>query len=643
MHTSRWPISKLPIAHLKPFPYHKGEMYVELLDRLAKYVTDQLHPNLRETVEHMVEELEQILALQHGKYVEGIQDFQRIHDAFMTDVNSALMALNDNAVSDLASDPGTTFGATLRDLFADRSQLNDLEQRINTELRYSNALVHGVIGDGETDDSDALEQAIDDARNHGRVLALPRGGKIVLTHPVDISGVDIEGNNAEITIHTPFDGYALFSTGSINQRVTNLSVVLDARCAAPVQNMMLFDYVENLVLDNVNIRSTTPGANSSNHGVFGNDYAALTITNSKKTTITNLTTQNFENHVRLNTNTLMTFQNITIDTYRLGVWIRDVKQAVFNNMEIFGTSPHAAKAPGENGVLIEATQHGAVNGITLSDVFVRDAGEHGYRIGGNRQVRNVTYNDCTAHTVGACGFKTLGDSTTEGDEGNRHTGITYNRCTVIDGGLAEVNHNGFDVVLADNVNIIHPVIRRENTSYSTSNGVYLAGANDVTITNPLFEHFMYSGIRFEMATRFRELQDITVDGGTFRVVDGHTVDRQGIIVSAQRAPAAGSRFSNIAVKNNPTFDLISGVYAYTVMVDSAASATGVRLFTGILQYGVQPLHPDSELTSRFRFQLIGSRTQMSDDLPIGSTWYDTELGQQNPLYIRRNAGWEQIV
>ena len=118
MQTSRWPISKLPIAHLEPFPYHKGELYVELLDRLAKYVTDQLHPNLRKTVEHMVEELEHILAAQHGKYVEGIQDFQRIHDAFMEDVNSALMALNDNAVADLAEDPGSVFGSTLRELFA---------------------------------------------------------------------------------------------------------------------------------------------------------------------------------------------------------------------------------------------------------------------------------------------------------------------------------------------------------------------------------------------------------------------------------------------------------------------------------------------------------------------------------------------
>lgn len=118
MQTSRWPISKLPIAHLEPFPYHKGELYVELLDRLAKYVTQQLHPNLRETVEHVVEEMEHIIADTHAKYVDGIQDFQRIHDAFMEDVNSALMALNDNAVADLAEDPGSALGRTLREIFS---------------------------------------------------------------------------------------------------------------------------------------------------------------------------------------------------------------------------------------------------------------------------------------------------------------------------------------------------------------------------------------------------------------------------------------------------------------------------------------------------------------------------------------------
>lgn len=130
MQTSRWPISKLPIRHIEPFPYHKGELYVELLDRLAKYVTDQLHPNLRKTIEELVEELEQVLALQHNKYVEGVQDFQRIHDAFMEDVNSALMALNDNAVADLVDDPASALGTTLRALFPDKAGFDILTQEL---------------------------------------------------------------------------------------------------------------------------------------------------------------------------------------------------------------------------------------------------------------------------------------------------------------------------------------------------------------------------------------------------------------------------------------------------------------------------------------------------------------------------------
>ena len=151
MQTSRWPVSKLPIAHLKPFPYHKGELYVELLDRLAKYVTQQLHPNLRETVEHVVEEMEHIIADTHAKYVEGIQDFQRIHDAFMTDVNSALMALNDNAVTDLVSDPGSALGKELSSRFEQRSRNNTKNYTGSAQQRLEAALAdHGVVQFDET-------------------------------------------------------------------------------------------------------------------------------------------------------------------------------------------------------------------------------------------------------------------------------------------------------------------------------------------------------------------------------------------------------------------------------------------------------------------------------------------------------------
>ena len=166
MQTSRWPISKLPIAHLEPFPYHKGEMYVELLDRLAKYVTKQLHPNLRKTVEHLIEELEQILALQHGKYVEGIQDFQRIHDAFMEDVNSALMALNDSAVTDLVNDPGSSLGGVIHDLVN--------EDKDTTHIQRSH-LHYGIH------DLDTLRAAIREA-DSGITITLPQNMVFELGH-----------------------------------------------------------------------------------------------------------------------------------------------------------------------------------------------------------------------------------------------------------------------------------------------------------------------------------------------------------------------------------------------------------------------------------------------------------------------------
>ena len=183
MQTSRWPISKLPIAHLEPFPYHKGELYVELLDRLAKYVTDQLHPNLRETVEEMVEELEHILALQHGKYVEGIQDFQRIHDAFMTDVNSALMALNDNAVTDLARDPGSVFGSYLQ------STLNAIGHTVSSSPTTYSHRAFNISGGDAQQIQDAIENM-----SEGDVLTIPddmvftTGFPVTVDKPVTIRG-----------------------------------------------------------------------------------------------------------------------------------------------------------------------------------------------------------------------------------------------------------------------------------------------------------------------------------------------------------------------------------------------------------------------------------------------------------------------
>ena len=258
MKTSRWPISKLPIAHLEPFPYHKGELYVELLDRLAKYVTDQLHPNLRETVEHMVEELEHILALQHGKYVEGIQDFQAIHDAFMEDVNSALMALNDNASADLVQDPGSALGATLRELFHPKTR-----ERVHVAD-------YGARGDGVTDNTQAIRDAI---------AATPPGGTLVFGegeyHVGDteffhgpremfrITGdITIIGNGAHIIDDSTYaDDRVVFSIQGSNVTIDglNISNIVTGDKGRPVHrgisvgtaaSVVSYQHIENITIHN---------------------------------------------------------------------------------------------------------------------------------------------------------------------------------------------------------------------------------------------------------------------------------------------------------------------------------------------------------------------------------------------------------
>lgn len=191
MRTSRWPISHLPISDITPFTYRDGETYLELLNRLSQYITEQLHPNLRKTVEHMVEEMEHILAAQHNKYVEGIQDFQRIHDAFMTDVNSALMALNDNAVADLARDPGSVFGSYLQ------STLNAIGHTVSSSpTTYSHRAFNISGGDAQQ-----LQDAVSDMSG-GDVLTIPddmvftTGFPITVDKPVTIRGGQYQSSTA---------------------------------------------------------------------------------------------------------------------------------------------------------------------------------------------------------------------------------------------------------------------------------------------------------------------------------------------------------------------------------------------------------------------------------------------------------------
>ena len=136
----------IPVNQITPLTYRDGVTYIQLLTELSEYIKSILHPSLQHTVDQLVADVEHQMDKHHDQYVDGVQEFQRIHDAFMADVNAHLIALNDGAVSDLVNDDTSLLGETLRSIFPDNEKFDEFRGDINEQ--------HQVL----SDDVDTFKQ-----------------------------------------------------------------------------------------------------------------------------------------------------------------------------------------------------------------------------------------------------------------------------------------------------------------------------------------------------------------------------------------------------------------------------------------------------------------------------------------------------
>ena len=125
---------RIPVPEVAPLTYRDGVTHLELVYELSQYLKNVLHPSLQSTVDQVVADAEQLLSDATAQYVDGVQEFQRIHDAFMSDVNASLIALNDGAVTDLVNDDTSKLGDALRDIFAKHADFQKFEEA--TTLRF---------------------------------------------------------------------------------------------------------------------------------------------------------------------------------------------------------------------------------------------------------------------------------------------------------------------------------------------------------------------------------------------------------------------------------------------------------------------------------------------------------------------------
>ena len=137
-----WPQGRFGVPQITPYTDRDGHSLLELIKTVRDYVVDELHPNLQKSLDTFVVEVEQHFAAANDQYVNGVQEFQRIHDAFKTDVQASIRAANDMNIADLMDDPNSLTGSKLRD---DYTRNKHLDAQIAELLRDNTSETRQVL------------------------------------------------------------------------------------------------------------------------------------------------------------------------------------------------------------------------------------------------------------------------------------------------------------------------------------------------------------------------------------------------------------------------------------------------------------------------------------------------------------------
>lgn len=157
----------VPVNQITPLTYRDGVTYIQMLTELSEYVKSILHPSLQHTVDQLVADVETQMDQHHDQYVDGVHEFQRIHDAFMSDVNAKLIALNDGASADLIRDSSSLLSQVLRDLFVDQESLDEtVSHHVSDETTKTHYSVKNLIENSSfLDDLDNRFDQLADEQN----------------------------------------------------------------------------------------------------------------------------------------------------------------------------------------------------------------------------------------------------------------------------------------------------------------------------------------------------------------------------------------------------------------------------------------------------------------------------------------------
>ena len=294
----------------------------------------------------------------------------------------------------------------------------------------------------------------------------------------------------------------------------------------------------------------------------------------------------------------------------------------------------ASGGPGENSVLVETDGRVDSGEVTFTNFHSREAGEHGFRVGGQSPINGITFDNCKASRSGAgngtggCGFKALGPtSILSNGRSAKHRNIRFINCTVESGAVVKGggNFSAFNIGKCEGVSFVSPMVTRGtgNAEFTAAYGIAMIGCENVSISEPIIEGTMSSGVRMydeadsSEATWGGDPSALSISGGFIRGCG------RGLEITV------GDRVVRRLAVSNLTVD--GGDYGAVIW---GGTMNRCSLDMNINSPSTGSLHGTEAVMCRVEGDLVGASPARN-----GSTFTDYQTGD---FLVRKSNAWVRV-